>query len=156
PRQGLCRSLSRRGDHDADARAPCAWVHLGELAKARRRSLWPREHVARRSLLVRDPVPRLEGAGWPAVDVADPRDLRSADGAPAADLAAARGLEARRRSDQCARRPEQAALNKLVGKARMVWATGVADRPAAGLAGLDDHCHRPADPVGPYMTTAMP
>src|SRR4051794_6617811 len=61
-----------------------------------------------------DLVPRLGGAGGSGVDVADPRDLRSADGAETRDLVAPGRLEVRRR-DQRTDRAEQAALNVSPG-----------------------------------------
>src|SRR3954469_7212119 len=62
-----------------------------------------------------DLVSRLGGAGGRGMDVADPRDLRSADGAETRDLVAPGRLEARRRRDQRTDRAEQAALNVSPG-----------------------------------------
>jgi REP element-mobilizing transposase RayT len=68
--------------------------------------------VAGRSFFQRHPVPRLAGAGRPGLDVANPRNLRPAGGPPAANVVAARGLEARRGCDQRPRCAGQAALTR--------------------------------------------
>jgi hypothetical protein len=73
PGQGVRRSLPSRGDHDADAGAPRHRLRPFELAQARGGSRGIAEHVAGRSVLQRDPVPRLEGARRQGLDVADPR-----------------------------------------------------------------------------------
>ncbi len=102
-RQGVRRSLSRRGDHVTDSGAQRDSLRALELASPQRRSRGIAEHLARRSVLQRDPVPRLVGATRPPLDVADSRYIRSARGADSAELAARRGLEARGRSNQRAR-----------------------------------------------------
>jgi REP element-mobilizing transposase RayT len=76
------------------ARHALRYVHV-QLAQARRGPRGPREHVARRPVLQRDLIPRLGGAGRSAVDVADPRDVRSADRAETAELVAHGGRSSR-------------------------------------------------------------
>src|SRR5215510_2912981 len=70
--------------------------------------------MARRSVLERHPVSRLEGDAGPGLDVAGPRNVRSAGGAPPEDVAPGGGLETGRWSDQRARCTEQAALNEAL------------------------------------------
>src|SRR5262249_1287221 len=123
----LRRSVPPDGDQDADAGAPCNRVHPGKLAAPWRGSGGATEHLARRSVLFRDLVPRLGGVGGPAVDVADPRHLRSPSGSPAAGLVAWRRLEGGRTCDQRSRYAWEAAPAVLAATANIVALHSVPD-----------------------------
>src|SRR6185295_8443526 len=98
------------------------------------------QHVAGGSVLLRHLIPRLGGTRGQAAGVADPRDLRSLDRAETGDLAAHRGLEARRRHVLGTRGSGPVALSARV----LERATSVQASPAflAGASGSTERGNR--------------